>query len=612
MGCKSCTSLTCQTCESGYYLSGGACQKCIEGCGTCLDGDSCIRCKPGYTQVGSQCTPNSNREKIVSDITDGILIFTAAISSGSSLPVCFGIMTRILRNTKYLKVQVSPELQKAFYSWKPSLSLLGAPKSWSSKSESKALPWVFGHYSLEPVFLINYWGPFLMIIIGFVLFAVFKVAEQAMKKQGQKIVQSSILRYLHVAASNFALTLLYMTLDDAMFYFVIDVRSSEFDGGFRVFSLILAIVILLVGVMILGFHGYLLEKYQNLKNLKTDLFAQSRFRVFKYKCENVNLIFKDFKDITLLTQSFLLIHLLRAFLSSLVYVTLFEYPLAQVCLLLVINLGAAAFLLVKKPFADLFGFFSQLFCEIILFIALICMLIMAKFDEARSHPVDTLESLGKCVIVLNLTQLVGCAVFLIVGVLKGFYTSYQERKRAQESVKVVPKLQASQSNAPTSLNQSDQSPIDMLHGRRHERIQNSIIQIRRSAKSPDLSSISFIGQSNNEGGNATSRNLLLENSPVRVDTSPRRRISGGIEDLNDFKLNPGDESPLYRSSALNHNQSQPSSPELSTTASPQLNFKKMDINHVDSIPGERTRARARVRSRIEHLRQLALLKKSQR
>jgi len=613
--CSTCLNgSSCETCDTGYvkddsqcvecspgtYYSSadGSCQSCLEGCSTCVNGDGCTSCKSGYTQVDSQCVSNScpegtyrsgdnclnydedGPEKVVSDIADGTSIFVAAISAGSSMPVYFGLMSRILRNTKYLKIQVSPELQKAFYSWKPSLSSL-APTSWSPKSESEPLPWVFERYNLEPVFLINYWVSFLMIAIGLVLYAVFKVAEKAVIKQGKKTLKSSILRYLHIAASNFALTQLYLTFDNAIFYCVLDMRSSEFDGSFRVFSLILALVVISIGGIILSFHGYLLGKYQNLKKHKIN----SKLQVFKDKCENVNMVFKDFKDTTLLTQSYLLIHLLRALLSSLTFVTLFDYPMLQISLLVLINLGAGVFLLIKKPFTGLFSFFSQLFCEIILFIGLLCMLIMAKFDEVDSHPLDTMERLGKCVIVLNMILLIGSAALMIIGLLKGFYTAC---KGPKESSKVLLKPQ-------TSLIISEQSPLDILPGQGLRlRPRNST---RLSTKLPgheqaDSNSTSLIGQSS-DGINASSRNLIPDNSQTKIDMSPkRRRVKTIIEDHMNMKRD--EESSPYRSKSPKRNQVAPS-PDLSIMG-----------NSHEELPSERAK---KALLRYQRLRQMSFHKK---
>ena len=97
---------------------------------------------------------DNDREKAISGVFEGTSIAGAALGFGSSLPVNFGLVAKILRNMKYLNVTVSLELQEVFYSWRAN-GFLKAPKSWSVESESKPLPRVFSRYWLDPVFLIN-------------------------------------------------------------------------------------------------------------------------------------------------------------------------------------------------------------------------------------------------------------------------------------------------------------------------------------------------------------------------------------------------------------------------------------------------------------------------
>jgi len=402
---------------------------CPVGCSECKSSSVCEACHEGYTLSDSHLCdqekePDNGREKAAGGTFEGSSLAGAALASGSSLPINFGLVAKIIRNLKYLNVTVSSELQVTFSSWKVSSGFLKAPKSWSLESRSKPLPVVFSRYGLDPVFLINYWKPFILTMVGFVLFVVFKIMEVSLNRGNQQ--NDSIPRKVNLAASNFALTQVYSNLDDVIFYFVLDARSTEFDDAFRGFSLALALVLILAGGIILGFHGYLLQKYQSIKRDKT---PTDFLKKFLYKYENVKLIFQDFKDTTIVVQSFLWIHLVRALISSLIFTTLFEYPLVQVLLLLVLNIGMIAFISMKSPFKDLLGTCSQLFCEIILLLANICMLIMATFDQAGSYPIDAVKSLSTSVIVLNTILLFGSAILMVIAILKDLYVAYQAKKK---------------------------------------------------------------------------------------------------------------------------------------------------------------------------------------
>ncbi len=115
-----------------------------------------------------------------------------------------------------------------------------------------------------------------------------------MKKENEKENKmSNISRQINVAASNFALTQFYSNLDDVMLYFILEVKSTEFETGFRILSSVLAIALLLFGGLFVGIHSKLIAKYQILKGPAG---SSTQLKGFESKCENIRLIFKDFKD----------------------------------------------------------------------------------------------------------------------------------------------------------------------------------------------------------------------------------------------------------------------------------------------------------------------------
>ena len=61
-GCLLCISNDdCIFCQQGYYLEGGICKKCINGCSKCNDGLTCQYCLSGYTlDINKKCNFNSN------------------------------------------------------------------------------------------------------------------------------------------------------------------------------------------------------------------------------------------------------------------------------------------------------------------------------------------------------------------------------------------------------------------------------------------------------------------------------------------------------------------------------------------------------------------------
>jgi len=396
------------------------------GCSKCTSGSVCQACDEGYIFLSdSQICLNLEEEekksqKIFAAVFEGTFLASAALSSGSSLPFSFALVAKVLRNMKYLDVTVSTDLTETFYTWKVNDGFLNAPKSWSEKSESKALPTVFSRYGLDPVFLINFWKPLVLSLAGLVVFVVFKLTEMIIRKK-KKGVLNKISRHISIAASNFALTLFYCNFDDVILYLTIEFRSTKFDNGFRIVSSVLAVVLLILGAFFMCLHLMFVREYQRLKN------AQQLLEIFKGRRENIKLIFKDFKETTFFKQSFLFTILCRSLISSIIFATLFDYPVLQTTLLLILNIAMVVLQLTRNPFKETFNRWGEFFAEIVLVIAVSIMFVLSMLDYADSHPTNGIKKLSKCIIILNAVLLLGCSAIMVFSLGKAFYESYSKR-----------------------------------------------------------------------------------------------------------------------------------------------------------------------------------------
>jgi len=499
------------------------------GCLECESKSVCKVCLDGYTlsKTTHLCIDqslSSAQQKASSAAFEGASSLGSTLSSGSSLPINFGLVAKLLKNIKYLDVTVSSELQEAFFTWKVTSSFLTAPTSWSEKSQSKALPAVFSQYGLESIFIINYWKPLIMTSGGFILFVIFKLMEVSLSKRRRN--WSSTLRAVNIIASNFVLTQFYSSLDDIIFYFVLEARSIEFDTVFRDFSFTLAIILIIIGFTALGFHGFFLYKYQTVKKGKIN------FQHFLEKYENVKLFFQDFKDTTLFTQSFLLLHLARCLISSIVFTNLFQYPLVQTSMLTSLSIFMTIYVALKRPFNEPLDTIGQVFCEIILLLANISMLIMAIFDQADYQPETPVNYLSGSVIILNLILLLGCIIFMVLGILRTFYKIYKEKKKANS----LPNLA---NKRPTSIIRQKQECFEsttMIPRKTESSVKNITAAI------PDQTSIESPKQPNRvvprrPQRKANGRYNGGQNEIITLDTSSANLLSNYIS-MNKEEISP--------------------------------------------------------------------------
>ena len=401
---------------------------CPTGCTECQSETICSSCTADYLLINSQCVSKgkSLQENITGAALDGVSALGNSVAIGSSLPTNFGLVAKILRNIRYLNVTVSDELNEVFMSWKISSGFIDYPENWrTAESDSASLPEVFERYNVGALFLINYWKSLVMILIGVGLFAPFKLLEMTQYSNKSKL--GSIFRLLNVIASNFALTQLYGSLDDIIFYFVLQVRENNFQTSFQKASFAVSIVLSIFAILAFSTNLFILKKYQSSKRS-----SKKSQQVFLQKYENFKMLFQDFKDSGYLKQSFLMIYIVRSIISGLLITNLFEYPLLQTLLLTSLNLLILVYLAVEKPFKESLNIWGQYFCETVLLFVNVSMLGMAFIDEMVEESGRAIKIFSKVVIISNMVLVVGSLVFMALSVIKALYVTHKTRKLAKK------------------------------------------------------------------------------------------------------------------------------------------------------------------------------------
>jgi len=369
---------------------------------------------------------------------DGVSIIGQSLAVGSSGPTNFGFVAKIVRNIRYLNITVSDELQSAFYTWKTHSSFLGAPQSWSSKQKSDPLPEVFERYQIESSFLINYWRSLIMALIGLGLFAIFKAVDYLYSRSSKPPHWVSAVRSVNVSASNFALAQIYTSLDDIIFFFTLDVKGKGVNSAFANFSFALGIMLLISAVTVLAGHIYTIWRYQQFKKRAARTGDKNQLDRFVKARENVKMLYQDFQDDTFPQQVFLFVNASRSMLTSLFVVTLFEYPLLQVLIFTTFSVCMLVYLHFVKPFKDFLNTCAQYFCEVLLFVVNLCMLIMGFMDEAESKNETAVNRLSKTILIFNMALIIGSALFMIVSIVKALWTLYKEKKLAAKNKNADP------------------------------------------------------------------------------------------------------------------------------------------------------------------------------
>jgi len=210
----------------------------------------------------------------------------------------------------------------------------------------------------------------------------------------------------------------------------ISYRSQDINEGLSSLGFLFSMLLLVSILIFLGVQFYKLIRYQRIKNDKSAL------EKFTQNNQGSLIAFEDFKDVSLLRQSFLFTLVLRDFLFSVILTTLFEHPLAQTIIILVLNLIILTFLFWKQPFKKIFGFIQQLFYEIVTLAVNISVIVLAAKDAESAKASDLRERIGKLVIVTNLVFNFTVIAFLIYGLImsaKEYYQEFQAKKAKKSS-----------------------------------------------------------------------------------------------------------------------------------------------------------------------------------
>jgi len=360
----------------------------------------------------------------------------SAVCVGSSMFANLGMITKIVQNIRFMKINVSDELRAAFNSWSTDFFSWNIPEKLSSLSESEPLPEVFAQYEMDSRFIVNYWATLTQSLIGIVCFVGFKVLKFYLKGiMNRKGFASLMLDYLVLAASNFTIIHIYGCLDDIVFYGLIDLRFSKFTPTFSSISSVLAILLLITGALIFMLHIWILWEYKKLKRLANKEALQN----FLNKFEPLQILYQDFTDTTTIRQSFFALLITRSTFSSLIMSTLSEKPLIQAILLMVLSVSALSLLILKGPYKELYSELIQYFYELIVFLVYLGVLIMAVADEMGKEAFSLRKTLGKWIVILNAVLFIGSMAFMcieIYGKICEIYEMWLESKASKALSKV--------------------------------------------------------------------------------------------------------------------------------------------------------------------------------
>jgi len=369
---------------------------------------------------------------------------------GRSLSVGLGLIAKIIQNVRFLNIDYPEEALNAFKTYGTDLFELPIPKGFYESPETKELSSHYARYDMEPSFLENYWGTFMTILISLACFLVIKLLQFLTKSQDKESLFQVVLKNIGQTAANYLIIQIYSNLDDVIFFLILDISSTRMSSSSARISLIMGVFFLLFGLSLVIFHCWLLGRYQKEKNEGSLERFEARYRIF-------GTLFEDFKDDSAAKQSFFWILIFRCIILVLITMLL-QPPWMQAILLMLTNLIFLAYFIYHRPFKSLFDEISQYFCEVTIFAAYLCVLILSILDAQDVTKSSLRNSLGKCIVlagvilclggfIIQMIQTIGAIIF-ICKFLRNYYSGKDTQVLTQDqSQNIITASRVSESSA---------------------------------------------------------------------------------------------------------------------------------------------------------------------
>jgi len=414
-GCDVCTNTACTTCGIGYYLSSGVCLSCSSNCDICTDALHCTTCHTGFYLYEGQCySPCPSQAPVVSndacvaeDELEGAAAVNKAARSGakramkamnmafpfSTMPFVYGALSKSLSYTRYMNISRSDKLEKLYSEPDDNVQMIPVPtlsEETKSKFAQHRLPEVFERYELPSSFLVNF-GDDIMAVVMFIGLMIIAAVVKHFTKYLRNIRSPRFIAiHMKTWLQNYVIGQVFESFGDVVFYGVIEWRTLSLDDKYAWLSFIACLVCLAACIIIFIVSIWVIRKYQKNKKLLgksklDDNEYKRRSEKFNKKYEAIQLLYEDFKDENFTTQAVIMYFGVQNVLFSLIITLLYDSPLTQCMLLIIMDGTFLVFLAAKRAIKSTIDLIEIALLKLVLLMVNVSLLVMAsvRFDESN-------------------------------------------------------------------------------------------------------------------------------------------------------------------------------------------------------------------------------------
>lgn len=357
---------------------------------------------------------------------------SSLVSSGSPNAISLISLMKMLDYIRYINIDYPPKLQY-FLDSKAASSVslnfhITLPQEIQDEFPNYPLPGKFGEYGLASSFIINYCEELFTSALIFMILALATVLTLHVKKV--KYLSSFFVKVKNVIQWNLILIVICSNMDSVGVYSSLELRTTPFNSFLSVMGTLICIVVNLVAVFLMGFTLYITYSlWRSRKSVSPSQFKGSKPQETDEKYLNCGVLYLNFRKGSLLQRSCMFFILLRIYLFNMVIGYLFDHPLAQAILIVLMSFMMLAFLSFKRPFRKAFDLVKAITYESIIFVVNICILILAIMDHKGVYLKEERVRLGDVIILANTLFNVAAVLFIGVEIIFRLIKVYRISKK---------------------------------------------------------------------------------------------------------------------------------------------------------------------------------------
>ena len=473
--CSGPSASNCVTCNSDYFNNSIQCSACDLSCKTCNGSAAtqCLSCNSGsFLYPDNSCRTScvlplvtsdngnitlcqnydDNNIKTISSLTyTGGVIMTAALISwtaaslGNSLSFTMIALSRMIFYIEFFNLNYSDKLTYLLQTQQSNILSfnfnINPPDALTQRSMYNDTPPKFEEYQVYGSFLYNYWNQLLFILLLGLIIIFLRIIEWSANKLKLSASTKSKSQGIRLFEQNLLFICFYSGFGDIVFFSALEFRSSKYEINSSLLSFIMGILLLVAELIIFVIHIRIIKQYQRIKSVQSDVTSRLQttrtensnnseaMNKFMKQNQGLQVLFQDYKDDTLFQHGFLLVFVIRYILFNLIIIILYQYPLCQAILIVLLSSVMLIYLITKRPFRTRSNEVQQLLLEGLLFVVNICVLITAIEEDGNEEVTSIVDNVCNIIIYLGtIFNYVPLAFFIWNGIIT--YIEYRLRKKA--------------------------------------------------------------------------------------------------------------------------------------------------------------------------------------